>query len=122
MSSSTHGSVLASTVVSEVISSIGSSFSSSPLSSCTVGLGMVVSFDFRLLTGGNSITGSPRSRAAAQDLVTTNASFSSLMLLSEIHSTGMILLTSGSDVDARAASASAVVFSPRGMRMSLNFL
>jgi len=122
MSSSTHGSASASIVFFGASSVTGSTFSSSLLSSCTTGLGTVAPFDFRLLTGGTSIAGSPRSWAAARDLVTTSVSFSSLMVLSEIHYTGMILLTSGSDVDARAASASAVMFSPRGMRMSSNFL
>ena len=81
---------------------------------------MVEPFDFLHFMEVILFSGSPSSRAAARDLVMTRVLFSSLMFYSEMHSTGVTLFTKGSDVDASVASASAVVFSPRGMRMSSN--
>ena len=42
------------------------------------------------------------------------------MLVCSMPSTGIILLTKGSDVEARAAKVSAEVFSPLGILVSLN--
>ena len=76
--------------------------------------------DFRFLIGSNYTSDSPRASAAA-DLVTKRV-FPYLMLRSTMHSTGKILFNSGSEVDANAASTSAVVCSPLGIHTNSNLL